>query len=259
MTVDATDTAIEDLAWQLSRTAPAPLHDQISGLLRERIVSGRWPSHMRLPSEPELATKLGVARGTIRRATRSLIDEGLLVQHHGRGTFVGSKLLEQSFAQEIISTAGALDRDGVRYSTNVIHQELVTVSEQIAAHLHMSDGDAQAVSLRRVRAVEGTPVFLLDNYVVASMCPGLESADLRRRPLLTVLEDDYGLAVDGVQRTLQAQIATHAIASLLQVAVASPVLYLEQISYDEASNPIEYSDVWIRGDKFRLSSWLKRS
>jgi GntR family transcriptional regulator len=109
-----------------------------------------------------------------------------------------------------------------------------------------------------VRAVEGRPVYVLDNYLVASMCPGLESVDLRSRPLLATIEQEYGLHVDGVQRTFQAQVATASIAALLGVGIGSPVLYLEQISYDEESNPIEYSDVWIRGDSFRLSAWLKR-
>lgn len=252
------DAAFEELAWQLSRDAPEPLHDQISALLRKRIVSGRWPAHMKLPSEPDLARVLGVARGTVRRAARSLIDEGLLVQHQGRGTFVGSKLLEQTFAQEIISTAEALDRDGIRYDTTVLSQELTTASETVAAHLHMADSDAQVVSIRRVRAVEGRPVYVLHNYLVASMCPGLESLDLRTRPLLATIEQEFGLHVDGVQRTFQAQVATSSIASLLGIGVGSPVLYLEQISYDDESNPIEYSDVWIRGDSFRLSAWLKR-
>lgn len=252
------DAVFQELAWQLSREAPEPLHDQISALLRKRIVSGRWPAHMRLPSEPDLARVLGVARGTIRRATRSLIEEGLLVQHQGRGTFVGSRLLEQTFAQEIISTAQALDRDGIRYDTTVLRQELTTASEAIAAHLHIADSEAQVVAIRRVRSVEGRPVYVLDNYLVASMCPGLERLDLTARPLLATIESAYDLRVDGVQRTFQAQVATASIATLLGVGVGSPVLYLEQISYDDESNPIEYSDVWIRGDSFRLSAWLHR-
>jgi GntR family transcriptional regulator len=66
------------------------------------------------------------------------------------------------------------------------------------------------------------------------------------------------VVVDGVQRTFQAQIATRPVADLLQISLGSPVLYLEQVSYDKAANPIEYSDVWIRGDRLRLSAWLKR-
>jgi GntR family transcriptional regulator len=239
---------VGDLSHELSRDAPHPLHDQIAALIRQRVVSGRWPAHMRLPSEPELAQMLEVARGTVRRSMRSLIEEGLLVQHQGRGTFVGSPILEQSFAQEIISTAEALDRDGVRYVT----------TDNVAGHLHLAYKDGLVVALRRVRSVDGLAVYVLDNYVVASRCPGLEVADLTKRPLFDVLEQDYGLVVDGVQRTFQAQIATAAIAELLQVGVGTPVLYLEQISYDKDAGPIEYSDVWIRGDKLRLSAWLRR-
>lgn len=254
--VDA--VGFSDVVWQLNRDAPEPLHDQISALFRQRIVSGRWSAHLRLPSEPEMATQLQVARGTVRRATRNLIDEGLLVQHQGRGTFVGPPVMEQSFAQEIISTAEALDRDGVRYETEVVSQIVATPTERIAGHLHLVDRDDGVVALRRVRSVDGSPVFVLDNYVVASRCPGLEQVDLSSRPLFTVLEQDYGVVVDGVQRTFQAQIAAHAVAELLGLGVGRPVLYLEQVSYDSEARPIEYSDVWIRGDRLRLSAWLKR-
>lgn len=252
------DVNFADVSWQLRRDAPEPLHDQISALFRQRVVSGRWPPHTRLPSEPEIAQALQVARGTVRRATRSLIDEGLLVQHQGRGTFVGPPVMEQSFAQEIISTAEALDRDGLRYETTVISQVREAAADRVAGHLHLADDQAEVVALRRVRAVDGVAMFVLDNYVVASRCPGLETANLTARPLFTVLEQDHGVIVDGVQRTFQAQIATRPIAELLSISVGSPVLYLEQVSYDKASDPIEYSDVWIRGDRLRLSAWLRR-
>jgi GntR family transcriptional regulator len=254
----ALDAQIEGIAALLSRSSPEPLHDQISSLLRQRIVSGRWPSHMRLPSEPEMATMLGVARGTIRRATRTLLAEGLLVQHQGRGTFVASQMLEQSFAQEIVSTSEALDRDGVRYDTRVVRRSVEVAPQAVAAHLHLRDAEAQVAAIRRVRSVEGVPVFILDNYVVASLCPGLESADLSSRALFAVLEQDYDLRVSGVQRTFQAQAASAEIAALLGLAIGDPVLYLEQISYEQDGEPIEYSDVWIRGDKLRVSSWLAR-
>lgn len=257
--VHAIDTAtVVGLAAQLDRGAPVPLHDQISQLLRERIVSGRWPAHMRLPGEPNLARLLGVARGTVRSATRTLIDEGLLIQHQGRGTFVGGQLLEQSVAQEILSTSESLDRAGVRYETRVVRRVLEPASHAVAGHLQLFDSDTEVVALRRVRSVSGTPVFVLDNYLAAALCPGLESADLTRRSLFSVLEDEYGIRPTAVQRTFQAVGADAEIARLLHVDAGSPVLYLEQTSFDEDDEPVEYSDVWIRGDQLRLSSWLRR-
>lgn len=257
--VDTLDQAvIQGLAKEINRLSAEPLHDQISALLRERIVAGQWPPHTRLPSEPDLARLLGVARGTVRRAIQTLTHHGLLVQHQGRGTFVGGKMLEQTFAQEIISTAEALDRDGVSYDTHVIRRAVELATPDVNARLQLHDRNAQVVALRRIRSVEQTPVFLLDNFVVASKCPGLESRDFSELSLFSILAHEYGLHVSAVRRTFQAIGAPDDVASLLQIKSGSPVLYLEQTSFEGDTTPIEYSDVWIRGDKLRLSSWLHR-
>ena len=42
------------------------------------------------------------------------------------------------------------------------------------------------------------------------------------------------MVVDGIQRTFQAQIATPVVGELLRIEPGSPVLYLEQVSYDAA-------------------------
>lgn len=245
------------LAQKLSRASHEPLHDQISALLREQIISGRWRSHTRLPSEPELAQVFGVARGTVRRSIRTLLDEDLLVQHQGRGTFVNGATLEQSFAQEIISTSEALDRDGVNYRTQVVRRGVELASSDVRGRLAL-DEDASVVALRRVRSVEDTRVFLLDNYLPASRFPGLETRDLGSRRLFSVLESDFSTVIDAVHRTFEAMAASDEVARLLEVSPRSPVLFLQQTSYTAESVAIECSNVWIRGDRLRLSSWMRR-
>lgn len=251
--------SLEELARQVSRASHEPLHDQISTLLRDQIVSGRWRSHLRLPSEPELAQAFGVARGTMRRSIRTLLDEDLLVQHQGRGTFVNGTTLEQSFAQEILSTSEALDRDGVRYDTRVIRRAVELGTPDIRARLDLTDDQSLVIGLRRVRAVEGTPVFLLDNFLPAARCSGLEQQDLTRRRLFSVMETEFGVRVEAVHRTFQAVAATDDVALLLEVEPNSPVLYLQQVSYEAGSRPVECSNVWIRGDRLRLSSWMRQT
>ena len=91
----------------LDPSAPHTLHSQISQWLRERITTGDWPEHYRLPAEPDLARQLGVSRGTLRRAVRTLVGEGLLVQTRGRGTFVATTVVEPPLAQRLTTLSEA--------------------------------------------------------------------------------------------------------------------------------------------------------
>src|SRR5271168_1681558 len=58
---------------------PLRLVSQVEQILREAINKGRFPGD-RLPTEVDLAEQLGVSRETVRRATETLQDEGLVVK-----------------------------------------------------------------------------------------------------------------------------------------------------------------------------------
>ncbi|MBW1597554.1 FadR/GntR family transcriptional regulator [Streptomyces sp. JJ38] len=64
------------------------LADQVIDALREPITSGEWPVGSRIPTEPELVERLGVARNTVREAIRALAHNGLLDIRQGSGTYV---------------------------------------------------------------------------------------------------------------------------------------------------------------------------
>jgi DNA-binding GntR family transcriptional regulator len=65
---------------------PAPLHEQLAGILRAAIKAGEYRDM--LPSESQLQAEHGVSRGTVRRAIATLESEGLVRTIQARGTFV---------------------------------------------------------------------------------------------------------------------------------------------------------------------------
>lgn len=67
-----------------------PKWEQIAETLRARITSGEYPPRT-LISEVQLEAEFGVARGTVRKATAALRDEGLIVTTPGMGSFVASE------------------------------------------------------------------------------------------------------------------------------------------------------------------------
>jgi GntR family transcriptional regulator len=82
------------MAWgnradRIDREGPRFVWQQIADDIAAEIRSGVQPADSRLPSEQALADEVyGVARPTVRRAIAHLVDEGLLVVVHGRGTYV---------------------------------------------------------------------------------------------------------------------------------------------------------------------------
>jgi DNA-binding transcriptional regulator YhcF (GntR family) len=59
-----------------------------ASLLRERIAAGVLPPGTQMPSEAELSREYGLAPQTVRRALRTLHEEGMLVQREGEVLFV---------------------------------------------------------------------------------------------------------------------------------------------------------------------------
>ena len=160
----------------IDRDAPVAIHTQISDRIRLKIASGEWPPHYRLKSEPELAHELGVSRGTLRRALSTLIEEGLLRQVRGRGTFVTSTIIEPAIAQKLSTLTEDFARQGVVTETAVIACELMDPPKPVAALLEAGVG-SRVLRLVRVRSTEQGPVALLHNYVRADIAPGIEQQD----------------------------------------------------------------------------------
>src|SRR6185503_12643731 len=134
---------------QIDRSVPVLVYQQIVSWMREQIDSGRWPEHYQLKSEIELSAELGVSRGTLRKAISDLIEEGLLIRLHGRGTFVASQTLEQPLADHLISFSEDLIRKGLSCDTRVLEQKLVQPSQEIASLLGLS-GKEKVFFLDRV-------------------------------------------------------------------------------------------------------------
>ncbi|MFT2098331.1 GntR family transcriptional regulator [Marinomonas sp. 2405UD66-6] len=87
-----------------------PLFIQISELLNREIAAGQWLPGDRLPIEAELATTLGVAIGTLRKALKKLEEDGLLERRQGSGNYVkrapSGRAVYQFFHLETLTGGG---------------------------------------------------------------------------------------------------------------------------------------------------------
>lgn len=72
----------------LSRVTRKPLYERLVEHLRAYIVEAGLSAGDRLPSERELADKLGVSRASVRQAVVALEVQGIVEVRHGEGAFL---------------------------------------------------------------------------------------------------------------------------------------------------------------------------
>ena len=72
----------------ISQADPRPMYLQIKEQIRHRIAVGDWKSGQEIPSIRALAISVRVSVITVKRAYLELEREGVIVTHHGKGSFV---------------------------------------------------------------------------------------------------------------------------------------------------------------------------
>jgi len=243
----------------VDKAKPEPFYTQIANWIVQQIDTGKWPAHYKLPSEDDLARELNVSRGTVRKAWEQLIAAGRLVRVRGKGTFVAAtKQIEEPLAEHLLAFSEGLLRQNIPFRTEVLEQRIQAPSQEVAAFLHLKPGEP-VFYLRRRRFVREEPIILTENYVKLSLTPGIEREDFTKLRLFECLETRYGLRLDWARRTFEACAATAEQARLFGIAECAPLMRIEQIVYLEDGRSVEYSNVWLRGDRFKLPAIVSRN
>lgn len=227
---------------------------QVRDELTQRIDRGMLPAGTRLPSEPALATELGVSRATLREALRALESEGLIRRMWGSGTFVtaGRRVansLDLNFGvTEAIRAAGmTAGFGGCKHWL-----EPATVSE--AARLNLQPG-SDVLVVERVRTADGKPIVLsrdiLPGHLVAGR-PELADAMLERS-IYEVLEKELGIVISYGVATFQPVTADVTIARMLGVPKGELMLALWQVDYGEDGIAVLSSYEYHLSDAFEFT------
>ena len=244
--------------FQPDHNGPVPIYEQIKSWITGQILSGAWPEQYKLLAEADLAVELEVSRGTVRKAIADLTKEGLLVRTHGRGTFVAPGALEQPLADRLVTFSEDLISRGIPFETEVLEQGVITADGRLAGRLKVPVGN-NLFFLKRQRLVKDVPLIVLHNYVILEACPGIEVLDFTHVRLFEVFENQFGLEIDYGRRTFQAQAANAETASCLALEKGDPVMHIEQQTFLIDNQLVEFSDLWLRGDQFKLSAQVQRS
>ena len=216
--------------------AKVPLkHIQIAKAIQASIEQGELKPGDRLGGEVELASRMDVSRGTIRRALEELVAGGHIRTERGRGSFVtysGAKLDEEP------GWAQALLEAGAELEVEVLRLELI--SDPVLS-VHLGSPVSGFLATDRLRRLpNGKPVSLEQSRVVAS--PALRQVFQEKGLVddsLTSTLAAANLRVGGGQQWLQALELGQEAADLFGVPKGTVYLHALRIAKDQHGEPLE--------------------
>lgn len=219
------------------------------------IKSGVYKVGDKLPTEAELANTYRVSRMTARAAVDSLVQDGLVYRVRGFGSFVARPLMSRSFSKLTSFTEDTL-ANGLRPSVKVISLDTTTSDQVNAPELELAPKDSVYV-LARLRLGDNLPLSVQRAVLPFALFHGLQTHDLAG-PLYELLENYFSLTVSACRQTVKPVLADRERASLLNVVVGAPLLYIRRVTYDETGRPIEVVESYTRGDLLNIVFDLKR-
>ena len=128
------------LSANLSQDNNTPLYFQLETLIKRCISSGLVKPGDLLPSEAEFCRTFGISRSTVRQAVGELEEEGLVIRHQGKGTFIAEPKLHRrseniySFTSEAISM-------GLHPSSTLVDFDVIRPTEDLRRMLELQSAD----------------------------------------------------------------------------------------------------------------------
>ena len=215
-----------------------PLYMQIKGLLIAKISRGEWSPGNIIPSEIQLAQKLGVSQGTVRKAITGLVENNVLTRRQGRGTFVSNHDPDRALFHFFRIT----DNKGhkVLPDSRVLHCRRKRASRMEATKLQLL-AETNIIKIERVRNFSTTPIMLETITLPESLFSSLGKGGNCNLPntLYELYEKQYGITIHSADEKLRAVAATKHDAKLLNLKVGTPLLEIERVALTLDKTPIE--------------------
>lgn len=233
-----------------SGVAESPAYLRVRSAIHGVIDAGHLQPGHALPSERELARLLSLSRVTVRKALSGLVDDGLLTQRQGSGTFVSDRIVRS--ASHLTSFSDDLRARGLDPRSRFLERGIGEVTPEEAMALNLSPGQS-VVRLYRLRLGGDQPLAIERSAVPQSI---LRDASLVKNSLYEALERAGCKPARALQR-LRAVVIEEEQAQLLDVPSGSPGLWIERRAFLEDGRVVEYTTSLYRGDRYDFVAELQ--
>ncbi len=238
---------------QQGRTSSATrslAYERLRRAIQKSIEAGALEPGHSLPSERDLAKLLSLSRVTVRKAIAGLVDEGVLTQRHGAGTFVAARIVK-SFSK-LTSFTDDLRARGLKPRSVFFEKSIGEVTPDEAMALNLSPG-AKVIRLHRLRYAGDEPLAIERTTIPQDLVADPEMVE---DSLYEALDKTHGRPKRALQR-LRAVAFDADQAKLLGLPLGSPGLFIERRAFLANGRVVEFTRSFYRGDAYDFVAELQ--
>ncbi|MDQ0727929.1 GntR family transcriptional regulator [Microbacterium sp. W4I20] len=231
--------------------APRPASDLVAAVadrLSDVYVEAAKAAQGKLPSEREMAARLGVSRGTLRLALQHLADTGEVTNLPQSGWYASPTTYPAPHGPLLSFTEVAAMR-GARLQSRLLRAAVRDSREQESVILELGP-ESRVFAISRTRILEGIPVCVEHNVIAVDRVPGIDR-DFDRESSLYALLETHGARPERSALTAEAALAGDD-GEQLGIEAGAPVLVENEVLFGAFGRPIMIArGVW-RADRYRF-------
>jgi GntR family transcriptional regulator len=236
---------------KVDRNSPLPFYFQLKQIILAEIAAKNLQPGDRFVGDHELCAMYDVSRTVVRQALSELEAEGVVDRVKGRGTFIAHPKVDEGLVRSLTGLYQDVKERGSTVRSDVRRIEVVAADAAVAAALQLTPG-TPVVVIERLRFVDGEPWVLVITHVPADIAPGLADEDLSEQSLYELLESKYLVKITRGKRTVEASVASAALARSLGISPGDAILLLRSVVFGADNLPLETFVAYHRGDRSRF-------
>lgn len=205
-----------------------------------------------LPSEAEMATKIGVSRNTIREAYIALESEGVISRKHGIGTFVlrPPKIKEQ-LLDDLIGFPHDIETAGYSFDFKTISITHTAPTSEVAHALQCDSGQA-VLQVKYLLYADGVPAVYDMDYFSPHIDENQFDWDNFDGRMLDFVSTSLGIPERRIRTRFRAVLADVDIANNLSLSPGLPVVNVHSIITTMDGQPITYSSIFLNPESIEF-------
>lgn len=221
-----------------------PLHIQMSNIIREMIEVDDLVEGDYLLPERTICELQEISRMTVNKAIATLVAEGLLIRHQGKGTCVAPKRTVSRY-EELDSVSKRKKELGDEITNKVLSFRQIPVSKWVRKKLGIAEDDTidMVYKIRRLRYLDGEPLTMESIYIDRRKCPELTLEMLEKHSMRELYSKKYAYQLAHSEEVIRPTILNEEQSEQLNQEKGDLALRINRRLYTKDGEVMEYREI----------------